>query len=493
MFKKIIYFSYVFILSLIICGCQAVPESVVVASKNDGTFEAALNNTVTDVEEKVSIEDSSEGEQEQLGIEVYSDSFTNSTGTIFCTVQFEKSEDENSIAMPVIQITPHEITSEEAERIACILFGDTEIFEYSEEMTKAQIEEMILSLKLNISNRDEMLEYYDGDEDLTDQIISQYEAMIGKYEQLYQTAPDRIENKLCDWVFRPLTYYEDLTALETVSNDFENYNKNQYIKGLTEINGFPYVYSVCNRNESDYRIHNIFAYRKTAGATWESYSMEEQNEEEILAKVQVVLDQLDMGDWEICSCKTGGFETVNGKYVYNTTVIACPVYSGISVTYQPQLMNLKTGDAYASNYYYEQISFDYSGGELISFQYQSPMDVVNIVNDDVELLPFDTIMEHFKTRMEMGVLTSEPGDMISMASSMSFLVNEMEFGLVRTRIKNNETDFYLVPAYTFRGDYTLYDENGEIMFSNTDIGNSPMTLLVINAVDGSIINTQLGY
>ncbi len=73
---------------------------------------------------------------------------------------------------------------------------------------------------------------------------------------------------------------------------------------------------------------------------------------------------------------------------------------------------------------------------------------------------------------------------------------QAELGLVRTRVKDNATDFYLLPAYTFRASYTLYDQNGALVFDSKifeQTGLGAKELLVVNAVDGSVINTELGY
>ena len=72
-------------------------------------------------------------------------------------------------------------------------------------------------------------------------------------------------------------------------------------------------------------------------------------------------------------------------------------------------------------------------------------------------------------------------------TALEMLVDEVEFGLTRIRIANNTTDFYLVPAYTFRGTRTMiYSHDFRESYNNE-------TILVINAIDGTIINTELGY
>ena len=75
-------------------------------------------------------------------------------------------------------------------------------------------------------------------------------------------------------------------------------------------------------------------------------------------------------------------------------------------------------------------------------------------------------------------------------------VIQVELGLVRTRVKDSLTDFYLLPAYTFRASFVLYDQDGRVVADNEQMdptGSFTKALLVVNALDGSIIDTALGY
>ena len=66
------------------------------------------------------------------------------------------------------------------------------------------------------------------------------------------------------------------------------------------------------------------------------------------------------------------------------------------------------------------------------------------------------------------------------------MIRDMEFGLSRTKIRDNPDDFYLVPSVTLRGDYTLYNSSGELI--ETGMEGVEQTLLVLNLVDGSVIH-----
>ena len=120
-----------------VCGCQAAPDSTAVTSKNDGALEAALG-AAADVQTEAA-EDDPASIQETV---IYTDSFTNTDGDI--TYQVELDIPAVTTSMPVLRVTPKTITAECAQHVAEVLFGDADIYEYSEIRSKAELEDMIL-------------------------------------------------------------------------------------------------------------------------------------------------------------------------------------------------------------------------------------------------------------------------------------------------------------------------------------------------------------
>lgn len=469
----------------VLCGCQKTPETTLVTSKNDGAFESAIENqeagnTNVDVMNK---DDEA----------VYAESFKSADNSIDYTVEITVPA-ENSV-LPVLQVTPETITSEMAERVSDALFGDTNVYQYSSEMSKSEIEDRILSLRQHISNYQALVEYYGGDEEIADRVKAEFEAKILEYESAYEQAAEEVSSTLCDWVFYPQSYYDD----PSISHSHEEgYDETQCIKATTTMDGLPYVYNVYNRDAKDYRIHSIYAYVNDMEVTpIEMYSTEEPSEEDIklaIAKAEELLAQMDIGEWEIVSSGVvtwGDYDS--GKNVYKIELYATPVYNGVEVTRQQQLLNLKTEDAYASNYYYEEILFTFSGDRLVEFQYTAPLEVVDEINSNVGILSLNEVLNSLKAQLRLMSAYYYLG-----ADTVDVAVDKVELGLSRIRIKNNEADFYLVPTYTFYGSAAMYDKSGEPIVIYDAQGN-PTTegldvqLATINAVDGSVINVELGY
>ena len=108
----------VLVLSLVcaICGCQKTPEESAVTSKNDGAFDDVIAG-VRDY--------SSQGNTVQSDI-AYHDEFFNAGETIRFKMNLEDIELSEG-QVPVIRVSPHSITREEAKHVAHVLFGETAV------------------------------------------------------------------------------------------------------------------------------------------------------------------------------------------------------------------------------------------------------------------------------------------------------------------------------------------------------------------------------
>lgn len=477
-FLRIVGLSLVFAL---LCGCQSTPEKKIVTSKNDGFFEAALESTP-----------GPETEENPSEPQFYNEHIA--TNDIDCSINTELLIVNTA---PVLQVRPKQIGTETAKRIGEVLFGDSAIYEYSTAKSKSELEELILGLRQFISDRTALVEYYNGNEEIADSVITDYEMRIANYEQEYATAPEDVIPQPCAWVFHPRSYYED-PSNGTAATDI-SYNKTNTIEAMGTIDGLPYSYEVFVRTESDYRSNMAFFHVDDLSVPESAIfgNSFPTNEDMIRAKEQAetLLAEMDLGDWVTDSCEVFSRILSNGEVGYRIIVNMVPVYEGIKVTRQEQLDNLTIEDPNASNYKYESIRFDFTTDRLLAFEYQGGLEKVSVVNNEVRLIDPQGVKESFEQyirTLQVDQLTTWDCDKVKID------VDYVEFGLCRTRIKNNQTDFYLVPAYTFFGTVTPLDDSGNIIivtdeYSSIVDPSTTVRLATINAVDGSIINTQLGY
>ena len=169
---------------------------------------------------------------------------------------------------------------------------------------------------------------------------------------------------------------------------------------------------------------------------------------------------------------------------------AVPVFRGVAALRRPQLNNLTSNEAYASNYYLTNATFQFSAnGDLVYFELYSPVDVKDVVNPNVSMLSMDELIaraeEYFvhSDYYEYGF-----GDVIDIVDedlSCTVNVDSIKYGLTRVKVPNAADSFYYLPAVSFEGNAVYYGvDSGNTYYS----GDESNTLLILNAVDGSVIN-----
>lgn len=139
---------------------------------------------------------------------------------------------------------------------------------------------------------------------------------------------------------------------------------------------------------------------------------------------------------------------------------------------------------------YERIyvTVDSNGISNVSWSY--PVMLENIVNEDVQILPFSDISRIFEEMApiihqgKIAALDEESGAFYT----TSITVDRVELNLMRIRDGGSLTGLY-VPAWVFYGT----EEYGTTRSSELSISMSPWIVLAINAVDGSVIDIKAGY
>lgn len=95
-------------LLLLLAGCQSSPDKTTVISKNDGSFDA-----------KMALSASEHHEPDATEKVVHADTFLSTDGSVEFAININEI-----IAMPdipVLEVVPHYLTSEEVSRVATVI------------------------------------------------------------------------------------------------------------------------------------------------------------------------------------------------------------------------------------------------------------------------------------------------------------------------------------------------------------------------------------
>ena len=330
-------------------------------------------------------------------------------------------------------------------------------------------------MKERISDQDKLLEDY-GSQEEADRIKKELEEEIKEYEKQYASASDTDEKIPCTWEFHPYGYYDDLPMPTSGDANYEGLDKTSQLIAQATVNGHQAMVEVDNREENDYRLNTQwFLYEDEQ--EWIKEETGTLSKEEAVKQADEIKNQLGMENWKYAEYKASEAENIQ-----NVMVTYTPSYESITA-FQGPLIDLKSEDLYASNYYYSSLSIGFENGVLTSVELISPMDVVQIENENVETMDFEEIYQTFKKQAqaqftESAFLDSDATE----TGKIQIEISEITEGLFRIKEKSNTEDFLMVPAWSF---------SGTLRVDGEDWGKQQF--LMINGIDGSVINTSLGY
>ena len=133
---------------------------------------------------------------------------------------------------------------------------------------------------------------------------------------------------------------------------------------------------------------------------------------------------------------------------------------------------------------YENIQVYIDDTGIVGFRWAAPLETGDVVIEDATVLPFSEIMKVFTGTFLVANPWSD-----SPAESIAFRISQIRLGYMRVRDADVYDKGLLIPVWDFYGERT-YDPDGDLPETSYRYDQSMFT---INAIDGSIIDRQLGY
>lgn len=460
------------LLAVLLTGCQDMPHQDVIANKNDQ--QVSQNESGTFIEESNSVEESVD--DGIIASEAISETFSSDDGNVTISVQTDTVKVHS---VPIVQAEAKDISVDDVKRWAKAFYGTEDVYEAAKQMTKSEIEEAILWRQQTINDRESLIEegYSEAD---ADTMIEYYKEQIDSLKASYQNAPDGDERKKTDWAFHPLSYYDD-DSMENNGNT-SNTDKTQALKVQGESDGQKAYVSASNRETADYQLHSLMFYWNDEEEGWMAGGSSSVNQEEAIRITDEKLKALVDGKWKVNTVWSNGNQW-HIQYVPVINELPC-LYSDINYT---------SDDAYAANLEYEQIDFTLTDDKIVAVEWESPMKITSTDSQPAEILPFDDIYTAFKNYMQVKCTMTSLGmasddemedETTAETEKVCANVNDIRQMYCRVKVKNSDQAFEYVPVYVFSG-YASQGDYKEDWWVNH--------FCVVNATDGTIINTWLGY
>lgn len=487
-----------------LASCAANPDQPIVISKNDGSFDIGI---VQSVSEPLNEENPTTSHVESPTIDEitqpeplfqYQSQFTSSDNTVDFTIDLHM--DLTDQPMPVVEVAPHRITIEDAKRVANVLFGNATLYE-AEPLGMEVFSKSEIQAKINrLLSYEGALGHYDSNT-----FSSARKQFIEEYTMKMETAPEENPHQLCPWEYRKSSYYywttEELAGIDASQDNDE-------LQVRVNVNGIPYLMIISTRDRSDYKINSIYVTIDDGPSplSADMYIFQNQlcqtaepDEENITAvsqKAFELLQQMNLGDWAISECYVEVAD--QGDFPeYIIVVNAVPQYENVSAVRIPQITGLTSKEAYASNYYLTNAKFKFNAaGTLLSMEMISPIDMVSLINNNVLTLGFDELMIRAENHLKLSDHHAyDRLQLISMGYEDYFCtvsINDADYGLARVKVPNTDDSYYYVPAIFFYGTIQYQGKETESIYDVTIDEEIRRPILVLNAIDGSIINTTNG-
>lgn len=423
------------------------------------------------------------------------DTFSSSDGTIEFTMMID--EEVSGEPMPMVEVVPHQITAEEAKRVAYAIFGEADYYEKVDNLaqfyTKAEIEQKLERWRQYTTR--EAVEALYGRWLSDSDVVGLVEKFIDEYEQKLDTAPEEIPYTPCEWTFKNGSeYYYDYDSGVYDPDDF-----NDQIWAQLYVGDIPYDFCASNRDKEDFKVNNIYAVVATGispnGIDEEIFKARllrtgkptQAQLDAVKAKAEAMLAEMDMGSWRIDQCYVDELEISESVTEYTICVTAVPLLNGVPAVRVPQFTALRdAGDPTVKNYYYADVEFEFSpNGELWQFHMYSPIEIVDTVEGG-ETLAVDQLIDMAKeyltssTQTDYSFIPSIYSGDDTLRCRIS--VTDLNYNLTRTNLEGDTHRFCYVPGITILGTVEYYEEkSGEVLYTNE------CTLLNLDGRDGSLI------
>ncbi|MEE1329160.1 MAG: DUF6034 family protein [Oscillospiraceae bacterium] len=473
--------SMIFVVCLLLCGCQQSPENdIIVNPDSTGVKEGDYTKQNADSNGSTTI---------------INESFDSTDGSVHFELDFQT--DSSVSSLPTVVVEPHYFSEEDAKRVANVLFGNAEFYERepyaSATFSKSEIQERLERWSQYVNN--EALSELYGTDDISyiQGLVQEY---ILKYTLKQETVSDGNVHTICEWKFKEesrYTFSEDNITQEELDND------NSAIMVNCSVNGINYCLDIVTRNKSDYKLNVITAYIDGSNSPFgidEAIARanlcrtEKPNQTQIdaiLKKTEYILNAIDLGQWAIDSYVLQ--EGIIGEQVeYIIQINALPVLEGAKATDCSSFFESKE-NSYASNYYLSNVKMEFApDGTLLSFELTSPIDILEVSGQTEVTSTIDTMIERAKEILSLSdwnaFYTSTSKDLSKESVVCNVSITQGYFGLVRTKVKDQDNQYQYIPAFILTGTYELTNFETGKMYMYKD---SPGIILALNVSNGAII------
>ena len=524
-------------------ACQKTPEGEVVMSKKDEDFQKLIMQKADgkETEYPASCQDSFISKDEKVNF------FIDADVTVHGIDKY-----------PVFTIKPVPFTDEITRKCADVFLEGGDGYYSLGTLTKSELAEEIIKIQARLADEEGLREFC-GDEKTYERVCANHEKSLAYYQGKMQEAPEEKLELPTEFIFQPLEFYLDERRYSQYSAEQEMKNRvnpnesgNEYLIADSVLSDGRFARFRVSNERSQTFIENsaygderyqIMLYRvptyvglsylyiddpfymsSSDGDISALFPQLTLTEDEALAIAGEALSDMGaeyfylMSSWiekekltyeeneQVWGLLEGSEEEYRqardeleaGKpeifYVFEFR----PEYFG--VPFIPSSSRYIPEETYNSSIENEKIRMRVSNDGVIYFSWVNPIQTINVVNDNVKLMPFDEILESARKRMKLSynLIALAPLDyesdidaQLDKYEQANMYIYEIELGLTRIPVYNKPGEYMMIPVWNFYGYYDLIGKaEQDTYMTDTDddyFSRYQYPLVTVNAIDGSII------
>ncbi|MGE5493681.1 MAG: DUF6034 family protein [Burkholderiales bacterium] len=526
--KKFSLFLIAAIAALLVSACQPTPEKAAVVGKDlEQMIKAATSgqNTAGDLKTRLGVP------------ERYESYIEDATGKLKVTVDADIVLPQAD-SIPVVCVESRPFDQQTVDKLIELLFEDGKLYDpYPlSEMTKTEISDMLMKLaarKVELEGqglkpslpdaRDPEAAIAPDEPQQSAENVSMSASgnsldmvneAIYSLKELAKTAPD--EKKLVEvsGKFAALNPAEGLTGDERKQYEgklIEHARAGQLCPqgGMRSIvaanNEVTNIYTIeyINRGDFDADFGLYFSEHEWEDMRNEFASPVEHEElkrmdlkitpEEAQQTAERFLAQMGI-DYLTCECNepvVGGSFSYYGDEVRTGNLLKAyrlqyvRQVSGVPVTYTNIETAAASEEGFIWNWAYEAMTLIINDSGIVGMKWEAPYRLKETVTESAAMLPFDNIKNVFEKMIIVGNSYYKEYD-------GEININEVRLGLARITAQNDLKSGLLIPVWDFFGTVTTHYQEGGQSKQHT-VSDTGLSLLTINAIDGTVIDRSLGY
>lgn len=461
--KKTVCICLFTIMTVLVAACRPTPQKAAIADKT--SLEKKIMEPAAS-EQIGSVPESWREELEfQNGVQVIIDA---------------ELEIPGAVSYPVIEVKPHRFTIEEAKRYIDTLLQGFQIYEHRDVRIKSDIDTDILRVKAEIENT-ETLEVLS--EKNRKSALKELNNELSRLEEEYRNAPEEEPERIPAVV------------------EFSDSGKDRIIEVEADMGkAAPAVLGICATADGIGSSLSFYNSNKESSFSEmievrDKYPGMELSRERALEAAEGFLKELEAGDMYVARTEAyadpGRFEGDNTAVSADDPEIKkCYRFcfsrniSGIPVTRTDFYYGLSGGEenAYDKIWAAEEIDIFVDDSGVYGAFWHDGGDEGQVLNENVRTLDFEEIKDSFKEQIFYNRSWVAPG-----LENSKITIKKVQLGMMRIRLK--ESMYVYLPVWDFIGDWTYVDTNVD----NIAGGIYGVSFLTINAIDGSVIDRELGY